>query len=529
MCPHTPRSPEVPVDPTPLPTGSESAEIDSWAISSSGVPSPALMERAGAQAAHLIATALGLPPAGHAIVLAGSGDNGGDARIVARCLGSWGWRVELLETAADPRSATLTRGRLRPESVADSDDEHLAARLAAADVLVDGMLGTGASGELRGEVLRAARGVAACVDHARPLVVALDVPTGVNADRGDTVPSAIRADATIAFGWPKLGTLLHPGRAHSGRILAVEIGFPPLSEAGAPTVTWSMLSAGWASSCLPVRSPDTHKNAAGAVLVVAGSEGMAGAAILAGRAALRTGAGYLRVASVASNRHTIQAALPEAVWVDRSDADELCAALAASGAIVVGPGMGTDDDAGGILTAVLQGGVPSIVDADALTLLAAGEVAPLPPGSVLTPHPGEAARLLGTDAAAVQADRLQAIETLLERFGPEVTVLLKGSPSLVAGAHRRLDPSGSSDLATAGMGDVLAGTIGALIAQGVTSEEAASLGLWLTSAAARAAAKGAGLQSADIPEYLPAARAETRAGAPAPHAPWVRCDLAASW
>lgn len=498
------------------------------------------MERAGTHAANLIVSALGLPPTAHAIVVAGPGDNGGDARIAARCLDAWGWSVELLETRGDPRSDLLERGRLIPERVADLTDALLSARLAGADVVVDGMLGTGATGELRGEVLRVAQALEGLRERARPCVVALDIPTGVDADRGTAVPHAIRADATVGFGWPKLGTLLHPGRAHAGRLLAVEIGFPALTQPDAPAVTWSAINGAWAAARLPVRHPDTHKNAAGAVLVVAGTEGMAGAAILTGRAALRAGAGYVRVASVASNREAIQAALPEAVWVERSDEDALTAALAASTAVVVGPGMGTDASAAAALEIVLTASVPAVVDADALTVLASGSAGAPGSGAVLTPHPGEAARLLGTDTAAVQADRLQALEDLAAHFGPDVTLLLKGAPSLIAGVHRRLDPTGSSDLATAGMGDVLAGTIGSLIAQGVASEDAAALGLWLTSAAARHAGHGSGLQSADVPEHLPAARAETRAGrgartgaghdtgSRAATEPWVVCDLPAA-
>ncbi len=503
-----------------------------------GVPSAALMERAGVHAATLVDGMTADGPR-RVLVVAGGGDNGGDARIVARCLRSWGQEVRLIETSADARSGLLTRDRVLAEPAGDLTDAQLDAAVRSADVVVDGMLGTGASGALRGQIARVARLLqeARSGDGRRPLVVALDVPTGVDADTGAVVEHAVRATATIAFGWPKLGTLLFPARALAGRIVSVEIGFPPLApegEAGSPpTFTWSALDGDWARGALPRRDPDTHKNAAGPVLVVAGSEGMAGAAILAGRAALRSGAGYLRVASVSSNRNAVQAALPEAVWVDRADTQALDDALAASRAVVVGPGVGLGADAREVVDRVLGGGadagVPSVVDADALTLLADGDPRG---GDVLTPHPGEAARLLGTDPAAVQADRLGSLERLRERTG--AVVLLKGRPSLVAGRHRRLDPTGSSDLATAGVGDVLAGTIGAQIARGADPEDAACLGLWLTSAAARIAGKGAGLQSADLPEYLPAALAEARAGGrpsgpgsahdPA-RDPWVTLDL----
>jgi len=500
--------------------------IDRWAMEQAGVPSPALMERAGTHAATLIARHLGLPDPMRAVVVAGSGDNGGDARIVARCLEAWGHEVRLLETGSDERSEVLTRRRLSAKPVADLDDDLLRAALFSADVVVDGMLGTGASGELRGEVLRVARLLDDLGDRA-PFVVSLDTPTGTDADTGAVVPLALRASATIAFGWPKLGTLLRPARSHAGRLIAVEIGFPDLDDEGAPPASWQALDAGWARGVLPVRAADTHKNESGPVLVVAGSEGMAGAAILAGRAALRAGAGYLRVASVPSNREVVQTALPEAVWVDRTDESALHAALAASRSLVVGPGIGTDGAAAEVLRVVLDADLPAVVDADALTLIARGEaeVPTRDDGSaiLLTPHPGEAARLLGVETADVQADRPAALERLREQTG--AVVLLKGSPSLVAGARRWLDPTGSSDLATAGVGDVLSGTIGGLVARGVDVEPAAGLGLWLTSTAARIADHGPGLQSVDLPDHLPAAMAETRAGRGLRRAePWVTFD-----
>ncbi len=516
--------------PHPVPTGTESRSIDRWAMEQVGVPPPALMERAGTHAASLIARHLGFGETTGVVVVAGSGDNGGDARIVARCLAAWGHQVHLLETGSDPRSELLTRGRLTARPAADIDDDLLRAILVAADVVVDGMLGTGASGDLRGEVLRVARFLDELGERA-PTVVALDTPTGTDADTGEVVAHALRASATIAFGWPKLGTLLEPARSHAGRVIAVEIGFPELDPEDGPTASWGVLDPSWARAVLPERSADTHKNEAGPVLVVAGSEGMAGAAILAGRAALRAGAGFLRIASVPANREIVQGALPEAVWVDRTDESALHAALAASRAVVVGPGIGTDAAAASVLRVVLDAGISVVVDADALTLVGRGE-ADLPdaadgPPTILTPHPGEAARLLGMDVADVQADRPAALELLRERTG--AVVLLKGSPSLVAGVERRLDPTGSSDLATAGVGDVLAGAIGGLVVRGVDAEQAAALGLWLTSAAARVAAHGPGLQSADLPDHLPAAMAETRAGrCVARIEPWVTLDLPAA-
>ncbi|MDT8368953.1 MAG: NAD(P)H-hydrate dehydratase [Longimicrobiales bacterium] len=507
--------------PLPAPTGTESRALDAWAIDTAGVPSASLMERAGTHAAEIVARYSGLPPGARVVAVAGSGNNGGDARIAARCLRAWGFRVDLIETAPDARSGILTRSFLSPDPVEAIDDALLAQRLAAADLVLDGMLGTGASGELRGPVLRVARtlGALRADDPNRPRIVALDLPTGVDADTGRVVDHAVHADATIAFGWPKLGTLLHPGRSVAGEIHAVEIGYPP--PGGFPDeVRWGVLDPVWAAAHLPDRPPDAHKYRSGAVLVVAGSEGMAGAAILAARAALRAGAGYLRIASVASNRTVVQAALPEAVWVERDDAGALAEALAASDAVVAGPGIGVDAAARAALDPILASRCPRVLDADALSLLSEDAAAwPDDGRSVVTPHPGEAARILGCDTAEVQGDRLAALERIHATTGG--VVLLKGSPSLVAGRHRRLDPSGSSDLATAGIGDVLAGTIASLISQGVEAESAAALGLWLTSGAARAAGYRSGLQSIDVVDHLPAAIATARAVPTTAVAPWV--------
>lgn len=485
-------------------TGREAAAFDAWAIREKGVSEDALMERAGAAAARLIQE---LHPEGAVVVLAGKGNNGGDALVVARCLHNWGRAVEVIVTADRGADDALLHGApVSLSASASMDDDELSRRLSGrpgAGVVVDGLLGTGIDGAPRGEAARVIRLLESIPAFAgRTDVVSLDIPSGVDSDTGAAPGDAVTADLTASFGWPKLGTLLHPGRGRSGRVVVMEIGFPPLPpELGRRR----LLTPAWAYPRRPRRPAVTHKNRVGALAVVAGRPGMAGAAVLAARSALRCGAGYVRIISHADNREIVQTALPEGVFVDARDADAVAAALEASRAVAVGPAMGTGQDAATLLARVLESHLPMVVDADALTLLAgAPEMSGAldRQGTVVTPHPGEASRLLGERAAEFENDPVGTLDALRELVGS--VVLLKGTPSLVAGPEGTwVDCVGSSDLAVAGMGDTLTGAVGAFLAQGVQAQEAAGLALVTTGRAAARAALGAGLQAADVPERIP--------------------------
>ncbi|HZD04236.1 MAG TPA: NAD(P)H-hydrate epimerase, partial [Longimicrobiales bacterium] len=270
-----------------VPTGSESAAIDRRAISEQGVAQPVLMENAGRSAAAVVHR---LFPEGEVVAVVGSGNNGGDAFVCLRSLAAWGRTVQAVVVGDRPEPEDVLHG-WPVERIADGEAvDGGAAWLAGAAVVVDGILGTGIRGAPRERQAAAIDRVNAA---GRP-VVALDIPSGVDADTGTVPGKAVRADITVAFGWPKLGSLLHPGRRLAGRLLAFEIGFPPAGDADAGA--W-IVTPGWASVRMPRRPPATHKNAVGTLLVVAGSRGMAGAAVMAGRAALRAGAGLVRIAS----------------------------------------------------------------------------------------------------------------------------------------------------------------------------------------------------------------------------------------
>ncbi len=497
------------------PTGRESAAFDRYAIEDLGVPQPVLMENAGRAAALVGARLL---PSGPVVAVVGAGNNGGDALVLMRSLAAWGRDVTALLVADRDDDDALLHGwsfpvlRDRDPDFADDDVEHATARLLSrAAWVVDGILGTGVRGAPR---QRQARAIRAIHEAGRP-VLAIDIPSGVDGATGAVPGEAVRADVTVTFGAPKLGALLHPGRARVGRLVAVEIGFPPLGpeDAGGRVVT-----PAWALAHLPPRGSDTHKNAVGRLLIVAGREGMAGAAVLAARAALRAGAGLVRVCSDPSNREILQSAVPEAIFVDAADDAALEEALGLSEAVAAGPGMGTGPAAAALLTRVLEGPpLPTVLDADALTLAARDAVPG--PGSVsaarpllLTPHPGEMSRLRKAEPAEVAADRVGTVREAGEAYG--CAVVLKGAPSLTTapGWPVLVDTQGSSDLASAGMGDVLTGTCGSLLAQGLDPVHAGAVGLYLSGRAAVIAGRGRALVPGDVVRWLHRALAETGQG-----------------
>lgn len=503
-----------------VPTGREAAAFDLHAIES-GVPQAALMESAGRAAADLAGF---LAPEGRIVVLAGSGNNGGDALVLARTLRARGRDITVF----------LAGERLRPDPVlhgwhfdlqvaADQSDATLAAGFDSAALVVDGLLGTGLKAAPREPAARLIR----LLQDPERRVLALDVPSGVDADTGGVSGVAVRACCTIAFGWPKLGVLLEPGRSRAGRVVVAEIGFPPVAE---DRFGARLLTPGWLARVRPRRATVTHKYRVGAALVLGGGVGMAGALLLAGRAALRSGAGYLRLASVAGHRDALQAALPDAPFVAFDDLPALAAALDGSSAAAVGPGMGVDADAETALGCVLDAGLPTILDADALNLLAMGR--PRAPAAltrggpfVLTPHPGEMARLLACSVEAVEGDRPAAARRLAQLTGS--VVVLKGTPSLVAQPDGHLDVSGiaSSDLAVAGMGDVLSGAVVALLAQGLEPRDAAGAALLVTALAALGTGLGAGLAASDVPDGVPGALSAVGSGTTDLPFGWVDLDL----
>lgn len=477
----------------PLPTGPQAAAADRAARELHDIPDRVLMESAGRSAALVLNR---LHPRGRIVGIAGSGHNGGDLLVMMRTLHAWGRDTVIVAVGSAPPDPVLLHGH----SIGIIDGDDAADTLSGASVIVDGMLGTGVQGPPRARIADWIRRIN---DAAAP-ICALDLPSGVDATTG-AAAEAVRADVTITFGWPKLGLLLHPARAHCGRLIAVEIGFPE----AAPEAAARLITPAYFRHHMRPRDAAAHKGTAGRLLVLAGSEGMAGAAAIAVEAAMRAGAGLVRVASDAANRVVLQTLVPGATFLDRCRiAPE---DLEPMHALVAGPGLGTDDSARTSLFETLErmAGKPALLDADALNILsgdagalrAIARAMPL----LITPHARELARITGASLEDILADMPAAARSAAHEF--ECVVLLKGQPSLIALPDGELlvNSVGSSDVATAGMGDQLAGTIGALLAGRMETPQAAALGLFLSGRAADLAHMGRSLLPSDVSACLPQA------------------------
>jgi hydroxyethylthiazole kinase-like uncharacterized protein yjeF len=501
----------------PVLTADEMRAWDEAAIDARGIPQRLLMESAGRAAAAVVQR---LHPHGPVAAAVGVGNNGGDALVALRALRAWGREVAAVQAGRALPDAALRHGWEIPVLSEEQADD----AFRGAAVVLDGVLGTGSTGAPRE---RAARVIDAMNRSGTP-IVALDGPSGVDFTTGACPGAVVDADVTVTFGAPKRGLLLFPGRGHVGRLLAVEIGFHPLDADGAGA---RLVTPAWARDALPPVDPGAHKGSMGLVSIVAGRVGMGGAAVLAGLGALRAGAGKVRLSSNEANRTVFQTAVPEALFVDR-DADDAAEKLADSQSLVAGPGMGTSDGDLAFLRAIVgRGDAPVLLDADAVTLLALNPDLrddirrPL----LLTPHPGEMARLLGRATKDVTLDPFGAAEEAARRF--RCTVLLKGAGfSLVAedGQPTLVNAAGHSGVATGGMGDVLSGVAGALLAAGASPREAAALALFYAGRAAEIAGRGRGLIPRDVADALPFALADDGADAE-PLLPGVLLDLHAAY
>ncbi len=376
-------------------------------------------------------------------------------------------------------------------------------------MLLDGLLGTGVTGPPREPIA----GLIQAANASGLPIVAVDGPSGVDFTTGAVAGACIRASLTVSLGWPKAGLLRFPARSHCGDLVAVEIGFPPPAE----PMSFRAITNAWVATTLAERSADAHKGRAGYLAIVAGQLGMAGASVLSARAALRAGAGIVKVAGDPANREIVQKSVPEAIFVPWDEPDSVGQTIEWAHAVALGPGIGTGTDARATVESVLQQASerdrPVVLDADGLNVWA-GEAAELatrlPRGSLVTPHPGELGRLLAVPLEEIVSDPpsavLEATRTL------RCAVLLKGSPSLVADgdAPVRVSTTGDSALATGGVGDVLTGIVGAYLAAGMTAADSAGAALHLSGLAALLAPEPVGHAAGDLPERLPAARARLR-------------------
>lgn len=515
-------------------------EVDRRAAQEYGVPTLVLMENAGAAVGRRAAVMLEGRLSGRRIVVAaGSGNNGGDGLAAARRLAAAGAHV-LVALAAEPDGEAP---RLSPDALVnfriarrigievqfvggEESRGRLAAAFASADLVIDAVLGTGSRGAPRGRALEAIEMVAAC---GRP-VLAVDIPSGVDSDTGQMPGAAVKADETVTFGLPKPGHLLFPGAGLCGAVWVAEIGFPPPLLEGAPAA-FELVEAEQVRSWLPARPAHGHKGTFGHVLVVAGSRGMVGAGAMASRGALAAGAGLVTWAVPACLQDTAAGLVPEALTAGLPDeagrgrlaataAGAVMELLATREVLLIGPGLGTHPETAAAVLEILQRWPgPAVIDADALNILAvSGPAAVGGPQRILTPHPGEMARLLGRSVAAVQEDRLAAAREAAEKYAS--VVVLKGARTAIADPQGRawLNPAAEPSLATGGSGDVLAGIAAGLLAQGARAAEAAAGACFIHALAGVMAAGGGdvGITAAGIAASVgPAIRALKR-GDPVP-------------
>jgi NAD(P)H-hydrate epimerase len=547
-----------------LATSAQMREIDRIAIHELGVPGEELMERAGSEVAAAIIEEFGPIEGKRVVVVAGKGNNGGDGFVVARRMLEAGAlpRVALVGSRAEVRgdaAGALARADAAgvPVSVIEGDERawgtvraNVSDALAGADLVVDALLGTGAAGAPRGAIVEAIAAIGALEPVGesrgpRP-VIAIDIPSGIDADTGAAPGPAVHAALTVTLALAKPGLFLYPGRSHVGRLRVADIGIPAAALDRVALDT--RLYAGDARNAhgelhLPARAPDAHKREVGSVLVAGASPGLTGSVFLAGMAALRSGAGLVTLAVPRNVQPILATKATELMTLGLADTKSHCLGSPAArelldarerfDVLALGPGLGRGAESRAFATEVLEEWRgPIVVDADALWVLASG-LARLRAAAerrdrrergarigvregaderadrvdiVVTPHAGEAERLTGESRDAIAADRIAFARRSAIAMGG--TFLLKGNPTIVADQHGvvTLNTTGNSGMATAGAGDVLTGLIAGLLAQGMDGAEAARAGAWLHGRAGDLAAGARGFRSiiaGDLVEFLP--------------------------
>ncbi len=502
----------------------EMREIDRVAIEVFGVPSITLMDRAGRAVAE---SALELAaPKGRFVVVCGGGNNGGDGFVAARLLRGAGRDARVLALVPAERLSPDARAVVEQAQRAgvpiDDAGELASVDAGVGDVVVDAIFGTGLGRPPEGAFAGAIAHIeAARVAGAR--VLAVDVPSGLSADTGRPLGPCVRADRTVTFGFQKRGLVLYPGAAFAGEVKVADIGIPPEAARRVPTGC-ELLTDVEARLLVPQRAPDAHKGDAGRLLVVAGSPGKTGAAHLALTGALRGGVGLVTLAAraevlplaLAGRPEAMSAALPGEGPLGRSDLQPLLALAKEADALVIGPGIPRGPETAELLRALLERArKPAIVDADGLNALAEAPAALAELGVplVLTPHPGEMARLCGTTSEEVQSDRVGMAAAKARAW--KATVVLKGARTVVADPDGppAIVPCGNPGLATGGTGDVLAGLCGALLAGGFPPEAAGRVAAFVHGRAGDLAARRfgeRGLLAGDLGESIGAVWAEWR-------------------
>lgn len=504
-------------------TAEQMRAIDRKAIEGYGIPGLVLMENAGIRTVEIIEEYLEDPKNKHVIVLAGRGNNGGDGFVIARHMLNAGVEVSTF-LLGQPEDLTPDAGvnyRILERMQAplfilqtEEDLNRLTLLLLSADLVVDALYGVGFKGtlpEFESQLVQ-------MVNWSRLPVVAVDIPSGVEADTGKVHGEAIQAAHTVTFGLPKVGLLMEPGKSYTGTLTVADISLPSqlLSD---PALKMNLITDDMVRPLLKARSPESHKGTYGHALVIGGSVGMTGAVMMAGYAGLRMGAGLVTVALPDSLQSIVEAGMVEIMTLPLAETSQGAIAREAVSAIqnllgtvsvcAIGPGMSRYDEAISVVKAVLEhSGIPIVIDADGLNAVAS-DVSILKDRQipiVLTPHPGEMARLTGKSIEDIQADRVETARAFAMQWG--VTLVLKGNRTIVAAPSGEIyiNLSGNPGMATAGSGDVLCGMITGLIAQGLRVHHAAMAAVYLHGLAGDHAQKlkgQRGLIAGDLIQAIP--------------------------
>ena len=512
-----------------LPTPAEMAALERRCQEARGISTGTLMEHAGRRTAE-VARRLLRSGGQRVVILAGKGNNGGDGLVAARHLAGTGpVRVLLVHPAREIHedlAGLLDALRERQVLIEEADAQsppHITQALRDADLIIDAIFGTGFRGPAQGVAAR----VIEAANASRVPILAVDVPSGVDATTGRADPPCVHAAATVAMGLPKVGTVQYPAASCVGRLFVADIGIPESLVREMP-IGSALATSAWVDRAIPPRPPDAHKGHFGRVAILGGARGYAGAPVLAARGALRAGAGLVTIGLPSSLVLVPPASLPEAMTraLPETSSGTLAqegyeAALefaASADAIAVGPGLSTHPDTIGLVRRLLPRlTCPVVLDADGLNAFAgdAHRLHDIPAPLVITPHPGEMARLLGREVRAVQDDRVATAREAARLVGG--VAILKGARTVVAGPEGRtlVIPTGNPAMATGGMGDVLSGAVAALIGAGLPAFEAAACAAYLHGLAGdlAAVARGErGLLAREVADQIPRALARVRAG-----------------
>jgi hydroxyethylthiazole kinase-like uncharacterized protein yjeF len=476
-------------------TAAQVRALDREAIMTLGISGHVLMQRAAAAAWRVLRARW--PLARRLVVVCGSGNNGGDGYLLAATAREARMDARVIAPMPPRNAGDAVRARLEWLAMGGAILDPNAA-FPDADLCVDALLGTGLTRPVEGS----ARALIDALNASNRPVLALDVPSGIDSDTGNVQGAAVRAAATVTFVAHKRGLFTGAALNHRGDMTLDTLGLPDdLYKNSHPDAR--LLNMRRMTGWLPPRRRDAHKGEFGHVLAIGGDHGMGGAVRLCAEAALRTGAGLVSVATRAENVSAINAARPELMAHGVKDTAALLTLLQRAGVIALGPGLGQGEWGRALCQAALAAGKPLVLDADGLNLIARKSLQ-LPTQSVLTPHPGEAARLLGSDAESIARDRFAAARELARQY--RAVVVLKGAGTLIAHPEGEVAvcPWGNPGMATGGMGDVLTGVIAALLAQGLNAWRAARFGVALHAKAGDCAARSgeAGLIASELFPHL---------------------------